>query len=139
MAFVNLGQVVYPVGAIYISTNSISPANLFGGSWSQISENACLMAGTSIGNIGSRKITIDQMPAHRHEIRSLRESGNEIALVSWQTNAAWGDLWWIGCDDTNVNSSNRYQAWDSGGGKTISLIRILAMFGEGFHKFGCDA
>ena len=53
MAFVNLGQVVYPIGSIYMSTNSTSPANIFGGSWSQISGNVCLMAGNSVGNIGS--------------------------------------------------------------------------------------
>ena len=30
MAFVNLGQVVWPVGAIYMSSSSVSPASLFG-------------------------------------------------------------------------------------------------------------
>ncbi len=38
MAYVNLGQVMYPVGAIYQSWSSVSPASLFGGSWSQITE-----------------------------------------------------------------------------------------------------
>lgn len=117
MAFVNLGQVVYPIGSIYMSTNSISPASIFGGSWSQISGNVCLMAGSSVGNVGSRKITINQMPAHRHEIRTLREGGNKLALVDWQTNAGPGNIWWLGCADTNLNSSNRYQAWDNGGGQ----------------------
>lgn len=36
MAYINLGQVVYPVGSVYISYTSISPASLFGGNWTAI-------------------------------------------------------------------------------------------------------
>ena len=36
MAFVNLGQVIYPVGSVYISYTSTSPASLFGGNWTAI-------------------------------------------------------------------------------------------------------
>lgn len=36
MAYVNLGQVVYPVGSVYISYTSKSPASLFGGNWTAI-------------------------------------------------------------------------------------------------------
>ena len=31
MAFVNLGQVMYPVGSYYISNKPTSPSDLFGG------------------------------------------------------------------------------------------------------------
>lgn len=34
--FVNLLEVIYPVGSIYQSMNSTSPATLFGGTWSAI-------------------------------------------------------------------------------------------------------
>lgn len=36
MAYVNLGQVVYPIGSVYISYTSTSPASLFGGNWAAI-------------------------------------------------------------------------------------------------------
>lgn len=36
MAYVNLGQVVYPVGSVYVSYTSTSPASLFGGNWTAI-------------------------------------------------------------------------------------------------------
>lgn len=127
MAFVNLGQVVYPIGAIYISTNHTSPASIFGGSWSQISGNVCLMAGSYVGNVGSRKITINQMPAHRHEVRTLREGGNKLALVDWQTNAGPGNIWWLGAADTDLNSPNRYQAWDNGGGARLYPLFIFLL------------
>ena len=66
MAYVNLGQVIYPVGAIFASTSSTSPSSMFGGTWSQIAGDACLMAGTVVGNAGSKKIAVEKMPAHKH-------------------------------------------------------------------------
>lgn len=68
MAYINLGQVIYPVGAIFASTSSTSPSSMFGGTWSQITGDACLMAGTTIGNIGSKTISEAQMPKHSHVI-----------------------------------------------------------------------
>ena len=67
MAYVNLGQVIYPVGAIFASTSSTSPSSMFGGTWSQIAGDACLMAGTVVGNAGSKKIAVEKMPAHSHK------------------------------------------------------------------------
>lgn len=36
MSYINLGQVVYPVGSIYMSYTGTSPASLFGGNWTAI-------------------------------------------------------------------------------------------------------
>lgn len=99
MAFVNLGQVVYPIGSIYMSTNSISPASIFGGSWSQISGNVCLMAGSSVGNVGSRKITINQMPSHNHVL-------GKNAQTFW-----YGKDWGNGPSNLSCSSSPQYQ-WE---------------------------
>ena len=43
-SFLNL---VYPIGAIYISINSTSPATLFGGTWEAIKDRFLLSAGSS--------------------------------------------------------------------------------------------
>lgn len=56
----------YPVGAIYSSTSSTNPGSIFGGGWVQITGDACLMAGTSVGNVGSKNITIENMSSHNH-------------------------------------------------------------------------
>lgn len=37
MAYINLGQVIYPIGSIYMSYTGTSPASLFGGNWTAIS------------------------------------------------------------------------------------------------------
>lgn len=40
-------DLVYPVGAIYISINNVSPATLFGGTWEQIQDKFLLSAGST--------------------------------------------------------------------------------------------
>lgn len=40
----------YPVGAIYVSVNSTSPASLFGGTWTQIKDVFLLGAGDTYSN-----------------------------------------------------------------------------------------
>lgn len=40
-------ETIYPVGSIYISTNSTSPATLFGGTWSRIQDTFLLASGTT--------------------------------------------------------------------------------------------
>lgn len=52
---------VYPVGAIYISVSSTSPASLFGGTWEQIKDTFLLAAGSTYagGSTGGRsKVTL---------------------------------------------------------------------------------
>lgn len=57
----------YPVGAIYASANSTSPASLFGGSWTQIT-NAALRGSTWVGYGGSDThiLSVNEMPSHSH-------------------------------------------------------------------------
>lgn len=54
MAYVNLGQVVYPVGSVYMSYTSTSPASLFGGNWAAITGHfPYFNNGTSTGGSNS--------------------------------------------------------------------------------------
>ena len=73
MAWINLLQVVYPVGSVYISTVTTSPASIVGGTWTSIT-NAALRALTpgtgNVGYIGSdtHTLTEAEMPRHNHEL-----------------------------------------------------------------------
>ena len=63
----------YPVGSIYMSANSTSPASLFGGTWEQLKDRFLLGAGSTYSNGstgGSATVTLDntQIPNHSHKI-----------------------------------------------------------------------
>lgn len=65
-------SLVYPVGSLYWSSQSVDPATLFGGSWKRIKDKFILAAGDSYaaGNIGgeaNHTLTTEEMPRHNHE------------------------------------------------------------------------
>lgn len=82
-------DMVYPVGAIYISVNSANPSVLFGGTWEQIQDRFLLGAGStysagSTGGEATHTLTIDEMPRHNHEIDNLNASGNSTPYMTVQ-------------------------------------------------------
>lgn len=57
----------YPVGAVYISYSSTSPADLFGGTWTAITGVfPYFNAGTATGGSNTHTLTTAEMPAHNH-------------------------------------------------------------------------
>lgn len=68
MAFVNIGLAVWPVGSIYLSSTATSPANIFGGTWSALSESRYLRLAGAFGTGGSNTITVSNLPAHSHSL-----------------------------------------------------------------------
>ena len=135
MAYVNLGQVIYPVGAIFVSASPISPSSMFGGTWSQITGDACLMAGTTTGNVGSKTISEAQMPRHSHV---LSQGGAEKPTDTGHRNVgkAWyqtlgegsfttldGDYLYTGagqkCQWITQNAGTRLTG---GGGRLLALL-----------------
>ena len=57
----------YPVGAVYISYESTSPAEMFGGSWTPITGVfPYFNAGTEKGGSNTHTLTIGEMPSHNH-------------------------------------------------------------------------
>ncbi len=77
----SLLNIIYPVGAVYFSSTSISPASLFGGVWDRIAEGRFIVgAGTGtdsneldknfkVGETGGEyrhTLTTGQIPSHNH-------------------------------------------------------------------------
>ena len=88
MAFVNLLQIIYPVGACYFSVNSTSPANLIGGTWAKMTGGMLGLAGSTgvagaSSNGGSRKISVNQMPSHNHTGRHLWTKNGGDSQLAW--------------------------------------------------------
>ena len=71
----------YPVGSIYMSVNSTSPATLFGGTWVELQGRFLLGRSASYGNgstggAASVAISTAQMPSHGHTIRGWNIGAN---------------------------------------------------------------
>ena len=61
----------YPVGAIYLSYAAKSPADLFGGTWTQIQNRFLVGVGSSYaagatGGEATHKLTVNELPSHSH-------------------------------------------------------------------------
>lgn len=74
-------DLVYPIGAIYISVVNTSPATLFGGTWEQIKDTFLLSAGTNheAGTTGgSATVTLEtaNLPSHTHSVGAHAHSLN---------------------------------------------------------------
>lgn len=85
----NLVDLVYPIGAIYISTSSVLPDYLFGGTWEQIQGRFLLAAGNgytagSAGGSNSVSLTLNHMPNHEHFV-GAGAAGN-VYFPAWSAN-----------------------------------------------------
>ena len=92
----------YPVGAYYISSDSTSPAVLFGGTWTQIQNRFIFAAGSgysvnSTGGSATKSLVTDNLPSHSH---SCGAAGNHThtrgtmnitgSIVNTDPDEPWG-------------------------------------------------
>lgn len=83
----------HPVGSIYQSTNSTSPANLFGGTWEQVKDRFLLAAGSSYtagktGGEATHTLTVNETPKHGHTVRIWNDAGSTSSAREWISNGA---------------------------------------------------
>lgn len=82
-------EAVYPVGSIYMSVNSTSPATLFGGTWKAIQGKFLLGADGNTykaGNTGgeaAHTLTEREMPSHKHSIWFPNDGGEQSAEIGY--------------------------------------------------------
>lgn len=84
---------IYPVGSIYMSTNNVNPANLFGGEWEKIENRFLLASGDkTLGAMGGEEnttLTTSEIPSHTHGSKpltgafSIRRSGTSDSQTIW--------------------------------------------------------
>jgi hypothetical protein len=130
--FVNLLDIIYPVGSIYLSVSGTSPVNSVGGTWVQIQGAALAASGSgysTAGNFGGNKaITVKQMPTHNHSVH-FSEAPTTLALPSNVGN--WNCIdrkWPWQLEGTNSPIANE------GGGKTTFHTIMQSMYGNGLRK-----
>lgn len=114
----NFLNYLYPVGSIYMSVNSTSPAVLFGGTWSKIENRFLLASGdghapnstggsethTPQGTVGNHALTLAETPSHYHKIY-MKEEGMTIPTGT-------GDLYHVMVSDSTGDQTG--PAWGGG-------------------------
>ena len=75
-------DLIYPVGSIYMSVNSTSPATLFGGTWERIRDRFLLAAGSTyaaggMGGEATHQLTAEELPDHRHTFTTDSAGGHD--------------------------------------------------------------
>lgn len=100
---VNVAQLVYPVGAIYMSTVKTNPSTLFGfGTWERIQDTFLLAAGTtyaggSTGGEATHTLTNSEIPSHNHAIFYPNASaGNDYAPIGYPNVGSKSTYWAVG-------------------------------------------
>lgn len=81
-------DLIYPIGAIYMSVNSASPNALFGGTWEQIQDKFLLAAGSTYNagstggsavhnhTTGNHTLTVSEIPSHSHNFNSANDGSS---------------------------------------------------------------
>ena len=101
-------EMVYPVGSIYISVNSINPNSLFGfGTWEQIKDKFLLAAGDihgagEIGGEESHTLTSDEIPSHSHQFNRQQLWKNDPGVLNSNLDAGYG----LGIKSLNIYTDN---------------------------------
>ena len=109
---------IYPVGSLYMSVNSTSPATLFGGTWEKMTGGFIYGCVSNVGNgngtgtsTNSHTLTVAEMPSHYHDKITL----SKWYLSQWATSGDVDSILTGGSSKTN--GSNAFRTSNAGGGQ----------------------
>lgn len=108
-SFISLLDLVYPVGAYYMSNSSGSPASKFGGSWTQLTDSRVPIGASSVYTGGSSTHT------HRY---GMAMDENTSAVASGGYDAGLFYLY-------NYSTSGTYATVTSTGGSALTGTRYV--------------
>lgn len=100
----------FPVGYVYISSNSTSPANIYGGTWSEITGGRYFRANETWDTGGSNTISVSQIPSHAH--------GQGAPYYGDNTGSHTGHTTYWG----RYSNTTRPDTYNSGGATVLSNV-----------------
>lgn len=105
--FINLLDIIYPVGSVYITFNETSPTDVIGGTWELLENTFLYSSSGTIGEKGGESthtLISDEIPEHAHAIRvAVVWGGNAAAYRSVCTT---NSPFWGGDIDGTYDSNN---------------------------------
>lgn len=121
-------DIIYPVGSIYMSSQSTDPGTLFGGTWTRIKDTFVLAAGDTYaagatGGEATHTLTVDEMPGHGHPLRANTSWGQSETLGAWKQYVNSGTLSDVGSSGGTITTSYYYDvAGRTGGGAAHNIM-----------------
>lgn len=129
-------DLIYPVGSIYMSTNSTSPQVFLGGEWTPIEDTFLLSAGSTYiaGDSGGNAthshttqghtLTVNEIPSHNHSLnyRFVFAAGTDRAGL-YQSGTASG-TWYSG----NSGSGKSHSHGDTGSSSNMPPYLVVYMW-----------
>lgn len=115
MSYINLLDVIYPVGSIYLSRQNVSPAQLIGGTWETIDEAVIRCSSSNIGiylGEDTHTLTVEEMPSHNHHItRGIENPSNLISASGYDygVSHAAGETAYTGGGQASLNHTTFLQ------------------------------
>lgn len=94
-------NLLYPIGSIYMTTNTVEPSELFGGEWEPFAQGRTIIgAGTSdkefvagtTGGCSNQTLTVAQMPSHTHTQQPHKHEGEVKNFKFWFAQFAHKDV-----------------------------------------------
>lgn len=94
-------EAIYPVGSIFINTTGTNPSTFLGGTWEEFGKGRVLVGKDTtqtefdtLGETGgekTHKLTIAEMPKHRHGFYYAAQNGNDWGInLNWNATAPGG-------------------------------------------------
>lgn len=117
-------NLIYPVGSIYMSVNSTSPATLFGGTWSQLKDRFLLGAGDTYtlgwtGGEATHTLSVTEIPSHNHPYGVYDASSSATHAINHM--AAY-------CGKVNSTGWGSHTLYTGGGGAHNNMPPYLVVY-----------
>lgn len=124
--FINLLDIIYPVGSVYITFNETSPADTVGGTWELLENTFLYSSADATGTIGGEKehaLTQQELP-HIYGLWTLR--GTKDSFIAASTgNAGCATLqnynpscWILGYDNSGLKAGYSSFGFEFGNNQT---------------------
>lgn len=103
--FIDYIDTIYPVGSIFQSMDSTSPASMYGGTWTAITGRFLYAnSSTATGGENTHTLTVAEMPSHSHTTSKW-----VVHDIGWHTHKASSAV------PTASQQSNTYTPFNNGG------------------------
>lgn len=113
-----------PIGSVYMSYNSTSPATIYGGTWTRITSAVIRgNSGSTHGYAGSDTVTLtaDNLPYHNHSINAYSGRGNNMTDPRYSYSfSSRSDIYTTNFDDFTATIATNYA-----GNQNSSQISVL--------------